>query len=59
MILYAAQMISVVEYLSTKNIVHRDIKPENFVLDANYNLKLVRIFFFGCLILYYMYLIYK
>ena len=59
MILYAAQMISVVEYLTTKNIVHRDIKPENFVLDANYNLKLVRIFFFGCLILYYMYLIYK
>jgi len=36
-----AQIIIVLEYLSTKNIVHRDIKPENFLIADNFNLKLI------------------
>jgi len=43
LIYYIAQLVSIVEYLNSKNIVHRDIKPDNILIDSNYNLKLVRI----------------
>ena len=36
-----AQMITCLEYLSTKNIIHRDIKPENFLITENFTLKLI------------------
>ena len=36
-----AQIIIILEYLSTKNIIHRDIKPENFLIADNFNLKLI------------------
>jgi serine/threonine protein kinase len=36
-----AQMVSVLEYLQSKNIMHRDLKPQNMLLDDNFNLKIV------------------
>ena len=42
MIYFVAQIVSIIEYLASKNIVHRDLKPENFVVDNKYNLKLVK-----------------
>ena len=36
-----AQIVIILEYLSTKNIVHGDIKPENFMIADNFNLKLI------------------
>ena len=38
---YAAQMVLALEKLQEHNISHRDIKPQNFVLDKNYNAKLI------------------
>ena len=35
------QIITCLEYLSTKKIIHRDIKPENFLITYNFNLKLI------------------
>ena len=39
---YAAQLVSVLEYLQTKRVMHRDLKPQNIMLDENFNLKVVR-----------------
>ena len=38
---YAGQVILMLEYLHSKNIVHRDIKPENLLIDARGYLKLI------------------
>ena len=35
------QIITCLEYLSTKKIIHRDIKPENFLITNNFKLKLI------------------
>ena len=35
------QIITCLEYLSTKKIIHRDIKPENFLITYNFRLKLI------------------
>lgn len=38
---YAAQLISVLDYLQTQRIMHRDLKPHNILLDENFNLKVI------------------
>jgi serine/threonine protein kinase len=38
---YAAQLVSVMEYLQQKRVMHRDLKPQNIMLDDNFNLKVV------------------
>jgi serine/threonine protein kinase len=40
---YAAQLVSVLEYLQSKRVMHRDLKPQNIMLDENFNLKVVSI----------------
>lgn len=42
--IYAAQLISGVEYLQKNKIMHRDLKPQNVLLDADWNLKIVSVF---------------
>ena len=37
---YAAQIVSVLEMMHTKNIVHRDLKPGNILIDEQYRLKI-------------------
>lgn len=37
----AAQLISVLDYLQSKNIMHRDLKPHNILIDENFNLKVI------------------
>ena len=37
---YFKQIISVLQFLHSKEIVHRDIKPENILIDEDFNLKL-------------------
>ncbi|KRH94685.1 CAMK/CAMKL/CHK1 protein kinase [Pseudoloma neurophilia] len=37
---FFTQLISVLEYLHSKNICHRDLKPENILLSKNGNIKL-------------------
>jgi serine/threonine protein kinase len=36
-----SQIVLCLEYLGSLNIIHRDIKPENFMIDKNFNLKLI------------------
>ena len=38
---YAAQIISTLEFMHSKNIVHRDLKPGNILIDDRYSLKIV------------------
>jgi len=38
---YAAQMVSILEYLHSHNVSHRDLKPENLMLDEKMHLKLI------------------
>lgn len=37
---FAAQIVSSLKYLRSKNVVHRDLKPANIVLNENYQIKL-------------------
>jgi protein kinase A len=37
---YAAQVVSMFEYLHSKNIIYRDLKPENILIDKSGYLKL-------------------
>jgi len=39
------QLLSVLKYMSKKNICHRDIKLENILIDKKLNIKLID---FGC-----------
>ena len=41
------QMISILEYIHSKNIIHRDIKPENFAMGKDINEKYVYLLDFG------------
>lgn len=43
---YAAEIVSAIEYLHSKNIAHRDLKPENMILDINMHIKIVKHIFF-------------
>lgn len=38
--LYHAQIVSIFEYLHSKNIVYRDLKPENILIEKTGYLKL-------------------
>ncbi|KAG0764307.1 hypothetical protein G6F16_006964 [Rhizopus arrhizus] len=37
---YAAEVVLVIEYLHSKNIIYRDLKPENILIDANGHIKI-------------------
>ncbi|KAL1918145.1 uncharacterized protein VTP21DRAFT_3411 [Calcarisporiella thermophila] len=37
---YAAQLVTVIEYMHSKGVLHRDIKPENILLDERMHIKL-------------------
>ncbi len=37
---YCAQVVSIFEYLHSKNIIYRDLKPENILIDKTGYLKL-------------------
>ncbi|KAL1914842.1 uncharacterized protein VTP21DRAFT_7934 [Calcarisporiella thermophila] len=37
---YAAQILSVIEYIHSKDILHRDVKPENVLLDDKMHIKM-------------------
>jgi 3-phosphoinositide dependent protein kinase-1 len=39
--MYAYQIVLILEFLGRKGIVHRDLKFENFMLDEDFNLKLI------------------
>ena len=36
---YAAEIVSALNFMHEKGIVHRDLKPENILLDSDYHLK--------------------
>jgi carbon catabolite-derepressing protein kinase len=41
--IYAAQIVQVLAYLQSKEVMHRDLKPQNMLLDQNMNIKIVRL----------------
>ena len=49
------QMISILEYIHSKNIIHRDIKPENFAMGKDINEKYVYLLDFGLAKTFYSY----
>jgi len=38
---YAAEILSAMEKMHSKNIIHRDLKPENILLADDWHLKIV------------------
>jgi len=38
---YAAQLVHILAYLQTLEIMHRDLKPANLLLDDEYNIKMI------------------
>ena len=40
---YAAEILSGLEYLNSKNVLHRDLKPENILVTEDWHLKIVLI----------------
>jgi 3-phosphoinositide dependent protein kinase-1 len=38
---YAAEIVTILEYLRSKGVAHRDLKPSNLLLDVNYHLKMI------------------
>ncbi len=38
---YSAEIVNMLEYLQSKNMIHRDLKPENIMLDDKNHLKLI------------------
>ena len=49
------QMITILEYIHSKNIIHRDIKPENFAMGIDINEKYVYLLDFGLAKKFYSY----
>ena len=39
---YAAEILSVIEFLVTKGVIHRDLKPENILISDDWHLKIVK-----------------
>ncbi|TFK44560.1 kinase-like domain-containing protein [Crucibulum laeve] len=37
---YSAQLVDIIRYMHSKNVIHRDLKPENLLLDADFRIKL-------------------
>jgi len=38
---YSAEIVNMLQYLQSKNMIHRDLKPENIMLDNKNHLKLI------------------
>lgn len=38
---YAAEILSALELMHTKNMIHRDLKPENILITEDWHIKLV------------------
>ena len=38
---YAAEIVSFLSYIQSKNIVHRDLKPENIMMNENWHLQVI------------------
>ena len=39
--MYTAQMVQVLDYMQSLEVMHRDLKPQNIMLDSNWNIKFV------------------
>lgn len=38
---YAAEILSVIEFLIMKGVLHRDLKPENILIADDWHLKII------------------
>ncbi|CAG9323048.1 unnamed protein product [Blepharisma stoltei] len=37
---YAAELVNILEFMRTKNIIHRDIKPQNILISSDHHIRL-------------------